>query len=772
MKIFGFLPSREKTVASAARFITRRAAFLLAGTLLLSLFFSFHVFHLQTTSSIDDFFDWTSPSAKFFRDFKKVFPKEEFFIIAFKDKDIFTTANLTLIRSLTNDLKDIEEVMDVTSLANVTDTVGNEDSFVAEDFLKDIPADPPGLEDLGRRATSNPLFLRQLISSDRRTTAIVVYAFDRPDDPHYKDRLLSKTREVLDRYSPSGKQFQLAGYIVTNLALNDYMDRDLMRFVPLTFFFVALTIVWVFHRRRLFVLAMANICLTVASTLGLSAYCGFSLNNITSIVIPLCMSLALSDTVHIFVHLDRRLLTEYPDRRDAMAAALREILFPCFLTSLNTALGFLSFTTNRIAAISQFGWIAAAAMMFEFAFSFGFLVPLLLYSNPDKVYRDAKVSEQHIIGRSLRWANRMVQTRSGIIVAVSLTLLMVAGVLATRVKVETDLLKFFWKTDPIRQQADFVEENLCGLQDLSVSFQSSTPGAFKDPRQLATVEQVQNFIKTLPTVDATTSFVDYLKDMNQSFHAEDPRFYRTPENRNSIEQFLLLYSADDINDYVTGDFRHTRLVARISEHSTARLGDLIKRIDAYVRDLETPLDIRVTGYMAQEVHTSRVMVEDQAKNFFQSVGSIWLVMLLVLKSWGLATLFLIPNLFPIVLNFGLMGAAKVALDTGTVLIAASAFGIIVDDTVHFMMSFREKRLRGVPIPVCVQEVLFQKGEGMLSSLLILTVAFGVLLLSRFVPIFHFGILNVFVLLSGMIGDIFFMTSLLILWNRWRNKGLG
>jgi predicted RND superfamily exporter protein len=166
------------------------------------------------------------------------------------------------------------------------------------------------------------------------------------------------------------------------------------------------------------------------------------------------------------------------------------------------------------------------------------------------------------------------------------------------------------------------------------------------------------------------------------------------------------------------------------------------------------------------------MVEDQAKNFFQSVGSIWLVMLLVLKSWGLATLFLIPNLFPIVLNFGLMGAAKVALDTGTVLIAASAFGIIVDDTVHFMMSFREKRLRGVPIPVCVQEVLFQKGEGMLSSLLILTVAFGVLLLSRFVPIFHFGILNVFVLLSGMIGDIFFMTSLLILWNRWRNKGLG
>jgi predicted RND superfamily exporter protein len=517
---------------------------------------------------------------------------------------------------------------------------------------------------------------------------------------------------------------------------------------------------------------MANICLTVASTLGLSAYCGFSLNNITSIVIPLCMSLALSDTVHIFVHLDRRLLTEYPDRRDAMAAALREILFPCFLTSLNTALGFLSFTTNRIASISQFGWIAAAAMMFEFAFSFGFLVPLLLYSNPDKVYRDAKVSEQHIIGRSLRWANRMVQTRSGIIVAVSLTLLMVAGVLATRVKVETDLLKFFWKTDPIRQQADFVEENLCGLQDLSVSFQSSTPGAFKDPRQLATVEQVQNFIKTLPTVDATTSFVDYLKDMNQSFHAEDPRFYRTPENRNSIEQFLLLYSADDINDYVTGDFRHTRLVARISEHSTARLGDLIKRIDAYVRDLETPLDIRVTGYMAQEVHTSRVMVEDQAKNFFQSVGSIWLVMLLVLKSWGLATLFLIPNLFPIVLNFGLMGAAKVALDTGTVLIAASAFGIIVDDTVHFMMSFREKRLRGVPIPVCVQEVLFQKGEGMLSSLLILTVAFGVLLLSRFVPIFHFGILNVFVLLSGMIGDIFFMTSLLILWNRWRNKGLG
>lgn len=105
----------------------------------------------------------------------------------------------------------------------------------------------------------------------------------------------------------------------------------------------------------------------------------------------------------------------------------------------------------------------------------------------------------------------------------------------------------------------------------------------------------------------------------------------------------------------------------------------------------------------------------------------------VLRSAGMATLFLVPNLFPIVLNFGIMGTFGIAIDTGTALIAATAFGIIVDDTVHFFTRFAQRRREGWAYSVALEDVTHEKGEAAISSFAILALGFGVLTLSHFSP---------------------------------------
>lgn len=758
------VPERDWRVR-AADFIVRWAALLPVLTGAFALFLLVQIPRLTTISSVDVFLDWTNPSARYFREFKKEFPKEDYFLIAFEDDHLFSPPSLARLRAITQELEALEEVMDVTSLANVTDTVGDGDAFIAEKFLKIIPEDPAALADLRRRAVEHPLYRRQLISVDGRVGTIAVYAHNRPEDPSYQARLLEKTKAILARHPNPGGDYRLAGYLVTNVELDEFMNRDLARFLPVVLFLVGATVLWVFRSGRLFGLAMMNIGATLGGTLGFAALMGYALNTVTTIVVPLCVSLALADTIHVFGRLDAGTLRAHPNPRDALRSALRGVIFSCLLTSVNTALGFASFANNRIAAIAEFGIVAAAAMVFEFLFTFGLVAPMLLWFKASSIYRDRDLSDPHLLQKCLRACQGGVKARPGTILFVGAVVLAVAAAGVPRVRVDNDFLNYFWPRERIRRDVDFIERRLCGTQDLSVSVRATEAGAFKDPAPLAVLEKLQAFAATLPTVDVTTSLVDYLKDMNQSFHNEDPARAVLPENRRLVEQFLLLYNADDLVDYVTPDYRHARVMIHLSEHSLARLGRIARQLEDYARSLHTPLEIQITGYMAQEINTANVIVEDQAKNLLQSVVSIGLVMWVVLRSFKLALLFLLPNLYPIVLNFGLMGYTGVALDTGTALIASAAFGIVVDDTVHFMVDYRERRRAGSAVEPAVLAVMQDKGEAVLTSFLVLTLGFGVLMLSRFVPIFHFGLLNVFVLVSGVLADVFLLPAWLLFWSR-------
>ena len=294
-----------------------------------------------------------------------------------------------VLRNITEELEEIDDVEKVTSLANVDDAIGGPDYFEVRAFLEEIPSDPKDLEKIRARATSNPLYVNNFISRDGKTLAILVETYSKPNDSGYRKRLIAKTQSILDKYRSSVDQFHLAGWTTTNLSLSQYLKADLAVFVPITWILVVLVIWVIFRSARLTLLAFANISLCVASTAGLMGLTKVTLNNVTCIVIPLAMALALCDTVHIFSHLDGRFLREYSDKRKALAHVLKKIIAPCFLTTLTTAVGFFSLVVSEIPPIRQFAWIASAAMVFEFIFSFFFMSPLLLFCRTEKVYRES-----------------------------------------------------------------------------------------------------------------------------------------------------------------------------------------------------------------------------------------------------------------------------------------------------------------------------------------------------------------------------------------------
>lgn len=737
-----------------------------AGFLILALFFiAFNPF-VKTVSNVDYFTLENSPQRKFYEHFKKIFGNDVFFVIAFQSNDLFSPEKLTMLRKITTSLENLPDVKKVTSLANVNEISGGKDYFEVRKFIEKLPGTQKEQNVLKTRALENPLYTGNLISKDGRTTAIVVEPRAKTKDKNLKKRLLKATRAILAPYETSGTHFYIAGGTATNYYLAHYLNTDSLVFVPVTFFLVTLITWFIFRSKTLTLLAVINIALCVGATRGLMGLLGITVNNITTLVIPLIMALTLSDIVHIFSHMESGILARHPDSNRAMAHIIRELSFPCFLTTLTTAFGFASFFVSDIRAIKEFGMVASAGMIFEYLFSFFLLPPLLIFCKPEHVFLKRSSSDgqsQNLIMVSLRRLFSFEFRFYRAIVVLGIAIMIISAIFASRIHVETNLIDFFKKNSPVRTSVDFIEHNLSGVEPLDISFQASKIDAFKDPENLKVIETVQNYVKSLPGVDKTMSFVDFLKDMNKSFHAESPRYYRIPASRQLVSQYLLMYDSEDIDDYINSEFDHARLAIRSSLHSSSRQEELIHSIRKFLRGLDTNgLVVRVTGTGLQEVLLMNSLVKSQLYSLGIAAVVIFLTLIFVFRSFLLAALSIVPNIFPILLNFGMMGAIGIPLDTGTSLIAAVALGIAVDDTIHFLIEYRKQRARGLLVRDTLMKIVENKGLGIVSSSIILCIGFGVMVLSRFVPIIYFGLLCAIIMITGLMGDLVLMPSLILL----------
>jgi predicted RND superfamily exporter protein len=737
--------------------ITRHKYIFLVVSILISAPFFSNISKLKTVDNVDSFTIENDSDVQFYDEFKKIFGNDEFFVISFKKDNIFTYDNLTLLREITDDLERIEEVREVKSLANVDDTIGENDFFIVQKFLETIPDNQADLAGLRKTAITNPLYNKNFISPDGKTAAIIISIYDKPDDPGYRKRLIGACDQYLDKYKSRTGEVYKAGWTTTNLYLSQYMKKDIATFIPITYIFITLAIFFFFRNVWLTLAAILNISICMGSTMGLLPIFDITLNNVTTIVPPVVMALALCDTVHIFSHLDKNLLNRLETKEKAMAHGLKIVFMPCFLTTLTTAIGFISLYLSDIPPIKDFALVASCGMIFEFFFSFVFLPSILLMLNENKIFLEKQNENKisFILGKTASF----VVDHFKRICWVTLFIIIASFWFSSLVKVETNLLDYFKKKSVVRISTDFVESNLAGIGTLDISLSSDQEEAFKNPDILEVVEKIQLYINSLDGVDKTLSFVDFIKDMNQSFHNEKAEYLSIPDSKALISQYLLMYDSNDINDFVNELFDHAKISVRLSQHSTRAQEILINKISKFINNLHANgLKIKITGRALQNVNTIDSLVKGQIYSLSAAAIIIITIMFFVLRSFSMGCISIIPNLFPIILNFGIMGIFQIPLNTATALIAAVAIGISVDDTIHFLSDFKLNLSKGNDVKESVIRTILFKGKAILLSSLILCIGFGVMIFSQFVPTINFGALSSIIMITAVIGDILILPS--------------
>ncbi len=508
---------------------------------------------------------------------------------------------------------------------------------------------------------------------------------------------------------------------------------------------------------------MVNVSICLIWTLALLNLIGGAMSPITSILPPLIMALAVSDSIHIFnafLKQDRR----HGSLTQMMRQTLGHLAVPCFLTSFTTAIGFASLAVSQVPPIRHFGLAAAGGMLAEFLLSMT-LIPLGIYFlHHKKGLKTASTERKSLLHQPLERFARALPNYRTILLWGSTGLIVLSFLAAMNIRVETNLLEYFKKSSPVYQASQFIDKQLGGVETIEISLKAEQPDQLLNPASLAVIADIENYLKQQSIVTEVSSINDFFREMNKAFHNEDDNYFTLPESRAMAAQYLLLYDGDELDNLLDEERRWTRISARITEHRSSIVADHIQAINNQIKTIaeKEELSAQITGKTLIANKLIRFIINSQVQSLALAFALIFLVMLAIFRSLKLGLIALVANALPILLNFAVMGLFDIPLNSATAIIAAVAIGIAVDDTIHFICAYQQQRQAGDSVTKAIEVAIVTKGHPIISTSLIMTGAFAILLFGSFVPTIQFGFLCSLIMLFAVVADLLILPVLLLL----------
>jgi len=721
---------------------------------------------LRIDNSVDVFFNKNGADYLNFENWKQQFGSDQVVMIAIQADDMFTAEHLTLISDLTEDCEMLPGVETVTSLATVNAITGQGQDFIVERFLEQIPDQDSDLARLKNRALSNPLYVKNVISADGTVAAILVELeadAAMVEDGSSRKEAIDAIQKILSSRIGPDVHVYLSGLTAIEYFYALYMQDDFKAFMPFLLMMIIAVMYFSFRSVKLVVLPLGSILISTAGAMALLYLMGFSVNNVTTVIPPILMAIMIADSVHVIGDvLNRRAHEEADtDDGDSLFVTMRHLAFPCFLTSATTAAGFWSLSLSSIAPVRQLGIIVGFGVVLALILTFTFLPSAARIWRAFAVRPSATVRMQNRLEAFLGMISRINQSYYKTIVILSVALVGVSAIGLMRIKAETSVIEYFRKSTPIYRATQFVENHLSGVHAVNISLKTGQRDFFKDPKALIMLQEITGFLETISEVDKVSSVNDYIKEIHRSFHDEDPAFYRIPETRRMVSQYVLLYGRQDLEDFVDDDWQWATIRVRLKEHSTVRLSAVLDQMRHYLERYRNIGEVQVVGQTVLEAETNNAVSRGQLKSLLLAMLVIFGMMFIVFRSLIIGLISVVPNILPILMNFGLMGFFGIHLDSATSMIAAVGIGIVVDDTIHFLYGFGVAFRESADHVRAVDQALREKGRPIIFTSLILFFGFGVLSVSKFLPTAYFGMLSALLMFNALISDLFVLPSLLI-----------
>ncbi len=682
--------------------------------------------------------------------------------IAPEQGSVFTRKTLGAIEELTEAAWKMPYSIRVDSLTNHVHSWAQGDELIVEPLVDNASAlsdaDLARIEEVALNSTD---LTGSLVSANGRTAGMIINFVLSEEPDAAVIEITDSLNSLLDQQRASHPDigYYVSGFVVINRALSDASQHDIKTLLPIAFL-VIVGLTAILLRSVLCTAAILVILLfSVASAMGFVGWTGMTLSPPNAGIPLIVLTIAIADSIHIVTAVLQGMRRGL-DRNAAVAESIRINTMPVFLTSLTTAIGFLSLNASEAPPFRILGNGVAFGVFCAFVFSI-FLLPALLSILPLRAPRVRS-------GRSAffdRLADFVIGRRRLLLWSMPLAIvILISGI--SRIELGDNLTQFFDESYQARRDSDFIVNNLTGLDSLEYSLDSGRENGVTDPDYLRKVEAFAEWYRQQPEVSNVRAFSDIMKRLNKNMHGDDPAFHRLPQDRELAAQYLLLYELSlpfgrDLNDRINVAKSATRMTVTVSNATSQELREIGNRAQAWLRANIPEFAQEASGVSVIVAYMTQRNIESMLKGIIIAMALISFILIWTFRSLSIGLLSLLPNFIPALMTFGLWGFLVGRVGIAASVILSIAFGIVVDDTIHFLNKYLKARREQRSAPEAVRDTFRTVGQALWTTTMVLSAGFLVFTVSGFEVNWVLGIMVTITIIFALIADFLLLPALLM-----------
>ena len=751
-------------ITNFSRFVTEHPWWIVVLTLLVVSGMAAGVLKLGLKTDYRVYFSEENPQLQAFDAMQDTYNKSDsvLFVLQPENGNVFTVQTLQAIHDLTEKSWKIPYSSRVDSITNFQHTQAEEDDLIVADLVENPKLSTEELERVKQIALNEPFLLNRLVSKTGHVAGInvtVQFPGKSPSeavDVANKARLLAK--ELESNYP--GMKVYLSGMAMMTNAFSESAMNDNKTLVPIMYGIVILVLLLSLRSISATITVVILILFSVISTMGISGWLGWFLTPTSATSPTIILTMAIADCVHILVTQLHYMRIGH-EKKQAIQESLKANFQPVFLTSITTAIGFLSMNFSDAPPFRDLGNMVAIGVMLAWLLSITFL-PAMMTLLPIKV----KLKDDLDNSAMKRLAEWVIRYRKPLLI---INTLIAIGMIsfAPKNELNDEFIKYFDKTVDFRQGTDFYTENMGGMYSIEFSIHADGQGGVSEPHYLQGVSKLNDWLLAQPEVTHVNTVTDTFKRLNRSMHADDEQWYKLPDSRELAAQYLLLYEMSlpyglDLNDQINIDKSGVRIIASMNPMSSNQIMEMEARANNWMKQ-------NLKEYKVEQASASLMFAHIGKRNIGQMlIGSLLAFVLIstllmfAFKSIKLGLISLIPNLLPAGVAFGVWALIDGRIGLGLSVVTGLTLGIVVDDTVHFISKYRRARVeKGMSSEDAVRYAFSTVGVALWITSLVLVSGFLVLSLSHFVMNGEMGLLTAITIAVALFLDLLFLPPLLM-----------
>lgn len=732
---------------------------------------------LAFSSDYRVFFSKENPQLQAFEALQNTYTKNDNVMIAVAPQNgrVFTRENLAAVEELTKQAWQIPYSIRVESITNFQNSWADGDDLVVEDLVKNAMTLPDSqLKRIKTIALSEPLLINRLISPKAHVTGINV-TINLPGKTITEvPEVAAFVRNLADdfRANHPGIQVYLTGVTMLNNQFVEAGQQDMQTLVPAMFLLIAVGM-WMALRSLAGTLStLMLVGMATATALGAGGWWGVLLTPVSANAPVYILTMAVADSIHILITLFHE-MRHGKTRHEAIIESLRVNFKPVFITSVTTAIGFLSLNFSDSPPYWDLGNMVAVGVTAAFVYSVLFLPALMAVIPLSK-----KASEPKKNGTMDRLADFVIHHRNRLFWGM-LTVIVALTVFIPRIQINDLFEEYFDHRYTFRTDTDFVTQNLTGFESIEYSLKAGEAEGISKPEYLAKLEEFKEWYRRQSNVMYVGTLTDVMKRLNKNMHGDDASYYKLPKDRELAAQYLLLFEMSlpyglDLNNQINISKSATRFTVVFKEINTQTALALEDKAQAWLKENGLPgMQTHGASPLIMFANIALRNVESMLVGTALALVLISGILMVALRSFKFGLISLIPNLVPAFMAFGLWALVFKEIGLAVSVVIALSLGVIVDDTVHFLSKYLlARREQGKTPAEAVRYSFHTVGMALWVTSIVLVAGFLVLASSGFTINSHMGYLTAMTIGFALLADFLFLAPLLMKIEEKSGKGVG